>query len=195
MRDLIGKPEFLAGGLQGSLQLTFEDSVTAVFGTNPRAATLFEGDFVGNVIRDSTESKAGTDFNFFAFPSVKGSDPAVVAGGDVVVMLNDTPAARRLLEYLATGEAGEIWAALGGFSSPNKDVALDTYPDDITREAADQLLKAEALRFDLSDLVPSAFGATAGAGLWGRLQDWLANPNDIDGITQRLEQEAAAASQ
>jgi len=191
--QLIGKPEFVAGGFQGALGMSFEDSVKAVFGADPSAATVYEGDFVAGVIATETEAEAGTDFDFFAFPSIEESPPAVVAGGDVVVMFNDTPAARRLLEYLATGEAGEIWAELGGFSSPNTDVALDAYPDDIARRAAEQLLEAESLRFDLSDLVPAAFGGTAGAGLWGRLQDWLANPSDIDGVTQRLEAEAQAA--
>jgi len=194
LKELIGRPEFLAGGRQGALQLTFEESVTTVFGANPGAATLYEGDFVGNVIRDETEAEAGENFDFFPFPAIDGSDPAVVAGGDVVVMLNDTPAARALLEYLATGEAGEIWAGLGGFSSPNRDVPLESYPDDISREAAEQLLEAESLRFDLSDIVPSAFGATGGAGLWGRLQDWLANPDNVDQVTQQLEQEATAAA-
>ena len=194
LRDILGNAEFLAGGFQGSLQTTFEDSVKKVFGEPPEAATVFEGDFVANTIRDETEAKAETDFNFFAFPSINGSDPAIVGGGDVVVMLNDRPEVRQLIEYLATGEAAEIWAKLGGYTSPNKDVDLDVYPDDITREAASQLVEAETFRFDLSDTVPAAFGSTRGAGIWGRLQDWLGNPTNVDQITQRLEDEAKAAS-
>ncbi|HET9443611.1 MAG TPA: ABC transporter substrate-binding protein [Acidimicrobiales bacterium] len=193
LREILGEEDFLAKGLSGSLQVTFEDSVKQVFGSSPEAATVFEGDFVANVIRDETEAKAGTDFDFFPWPSIDGSDPAVMGGGDVVVMLKDKPAARELLEYLATAEAAEIWAELGGFSSPNKDVDLDVYPDDISRRAAEQLVEAKTFRFDLSDLVPAAFGGTKGAGMWGRLQDWLADPADIDGITQKLEAEANAA--
>jgi ABC-type glycerol-3-phosphate transport system substrate-binding protein len=193
LQPLIGKEDFVAKGLNGALQVGFEDSVKLVFGPTPEAATVFEGDFVANVIRDETEAKAGDDFNFFAFPSVKGSEPSIVGGGDVVVLLNDKPAARKLIEYLATAEAGEIWAKLGGFSSPNKDVDLSVYPDDISREAAKQVVEAEIFRFDLSDTVPSAFGATKGAGIWGRLQDWLAKPTDVDGVTTRLEAEAKTA--
>ncbi|MGH9179610.1 MAG: ABC transporter substrate-binding protein [Acidimicrobiales bacterium] len=194
LRDILGKNEFVAKGLQGALQTTFEDSVKLVFGSPSEAATVYEGDFVANTIRDETEAKAETDFNFFAFPSIDGSDPAIVGGGDVVVMLDDRPEVRELLEYLATGEAGEVWAKLGGFTSPNQDVDLSVYPDDITREAARQLVEAETFRFDLSDTVPAAFGSTRGAGIWGRLQDWLANPTNVDQITQRLEDEAKAAS-
>jgi alpha-glucoside transport system substrate-binding protein len=194
MRELVGNDEFVARGLSGALQVTFEDSVKLVFGEPPEAATVYEGDFVANTIRDETDAAAEEDFNFFPFPSIDGSDPAVVGGGDVVVMMEDRPAVRELIEYLATGEAAEIWAELGGFSSPNQDVDLAVYPDDIAREAARQLVEAETFRFDLSDTVPAALGATRGAGIWGRLQDWLADPGSIDQVTQRLEEEARAAA-
>ena len=193
LRDILGNDAFLARGAQGALQVTFEDSVKLVFGEPPEAATVYEGDFVANTIRDETQAQAEEGFNFFPFPAVDGSEPAIVGGGDVVVMLQDRPEVRRLVEYLATGEAAEVWAKLGGFTSPNKDVDLAVYPDDITREAARQLVEAEVFRFDLSDTVPAAFGSTKGAGIWGRLQDWLANPGNVDQITQRLETEAAAA--
>lgn len=194
MREIVGNDEFVAKGLKGSLQVAFEDSVKLVFGEPPEAATVYEGDFVANTIRDETKAKAGEDFNFFAFPSIDDSEPAIVGGGDVVVMLDDRPEVRRLIEYLATAEAAEVWAKLGGFSSPNKDVDVAAYPDDITRRAAQQLVEAEIFRFDLSDTVPAAFGGTKGAGIWGRLQDWMTNPANVDQVTQRLEEEAKAAS-
>jgi alpha-glucoside transport system substrate-binding protein len=194
MKEMIGNDAFVNKGLSGALQVTFEDSVKQVFGSPPEAATVYEGDFVANTIREETDAKAEEDYNFFAFPSVDGSDPAIVGGGDVVVMLKDRPAVRELIEYLATGEAAEVWAKLGGFSSPNKDVDLSVYPDDIAREAARQLVEAETFRFDLSDTVPAALGATKGAGIWGRLQDWMGNPNNVDQVTQRLEDEAKAAT-
>jgi ABC-type Fe3+ transport system substrate-binding protein len=192
MGELLGKDEFLVNGSDGALQTGFQDSVKQVFGTN-EAAILFEADFVAGEIANETEAEPETDFNFFGFPSIEGSPPAVVGGGDVVVMLNETDQAKELLEYLATAEAAEIWAGLGGFSSANTEVDLSVYPDEISRRAAEQLLGAEEFVFDLSDSVPAALGATEAAGIWGRLQDWLGNPEDIDGITEKLEAEAAAA--
>jgi ABC-type glycerol-3-phosphate transport system substrate-binding protein len=193
LKQLIGVDQNLAGGRQGALQTNFETSVKQVFGPQPVAAQVYEGDFVANTIRTETQAQPATDYDFFPFPSIKGSKPAVMGGGDVVVMLKDNPNARKLVEYLATADAAEIWAKLGGFSSPNKDVDLSVYPDDILRRAAQQLTDADTFRFDMSDSVPAAFGATKGSGIWGRLQDWLANPDDIDGITSRLEAEAKAA--
>ena len=193
MGEMIGNPDYVARGLDGALQVGFEDSVKLVFGEDPEAAMVAEGEFVVTTITGETEADAGTDYDFFGFPSIEGSDPSVIFSGDVAVLFEDNPAARELIRFLATADAAEVWAGLGGFLSPNQDVDLAVYPDDVAREAARLLAEADVGRFDLSDQVPAALGATAGSGIWGRLQDWLSNPSDIDGITQRLEQEAQAA--
>jgi len=48
-------------------------------------------------------------------------------------------------------------------------------------------VKAELLRFDLSDLTPQAFGGGTSASMWKLLQDFLANPTDPAGTAQKLE--------
>ncbi|MEX1209005.1 MAG: ABC transporter substrate-binding protein [Acidimicrobiia bacterium] len=184
--------DFMAGGSAGALQTGFVDSVTKVF-TAGDAAVVYEGDFVAGVIIGETGVEAGTGFDFFDFPSIDGSAPAVVGGGDVAVALKDSPAAFAFLNFLASPEAAEIWAAQGGFSSMNRGVDTSVYPDDITRRAAAALANAESFRFDLSDLVPAPLGSTVGAGIWGALQEWLANPGNVDAILDQLESEASAA--
>jgi hypothetical protein len=42
--------------------------------------------------------------------------------------------------------------------------------------------------------VPPEFGATTGQGLWKLFQDFVANPDDVDGIAEQMERAAAAAS-
>ena len=111
----------------------------------------------------------------------------VVGAGDAVVMFKDSPAAQAFIRYLATPEAAEIWAARGGFSSPNQNVDAGVYPDELTAQLASAIAEAETFRFDLSDLLPSAFGSDA---LFKGLQDFLGNPNDVDGIAEQLEAEA-----
>ena len=102
----------------------------------------------------------------------------VMGGGDVMVMFKDNPAARALIEYLATPEAAEIWVKKGGFSSPNKNVDTSLYPDEFLKKTATELANAEVFRFDMSDLMPGAFGSDA---LFTLLQDFLKNPDDVDG--------------
>ena len=100
---------------------------------------------------------------------------------------------RALIEYLATPEAAQIWAERGGFSSPHKDIDTGVYPDEITQTTAGALSEAEVFRFDLSDLQPAAFGGTVGQGLFKLFQDFVKNPDDVDGIAQQMEEAAAAA--
>ena len=180
----------IAGGTSSALQTDFPTSVTQVFADPPKAAQVLEGDFVGGVIGAETKAVAETGYNVFAFPEINDSGPVVVGGGDVMVMFKDTPAGRALIEYLATPEAAEIWAAKGGFSSPNKNVDSEVYPDAFTKQTATELANAETFRFDMSDLMPGAFGSDA---LFTLLQDFLKSPADIDGITQKLEKAAASA--
>ena len=192
MEQLIGNPDFVAGGLSGALQSGFVDSIVATFG-DPAQAVMMEGpgDIAG-IAAEETGAAVGTDLNFFAFPSIAGSPPAVLGGGDVAVALTDNPIAQALLEFLASTEGGSIGAPLG-FITPNKSVDLNLYPDDLTRLAADGVVNAEVFVFDLSDLVPSAFGSTTAAGIWGGIQNWLENPGNLDSVLQQLEAEAEAA--
>jgi hypothetical protein len=108
-------------------------------------------------------------------------------------MMKDTPQARELVKFLATPQAAEIWAKLGGFSSPNKAVNQSVYPDPVTKRNASALAEAAKFRFDMSDQAPAAFGGTPGRGEWALLQQFANNPTNVDGITSQLEQAAAAA--
>jgi alpha-glucoside transport system substrate-binding protein len=179
------------GGTAGALQTDFPTSVNDVFQDPPKAAMVMEGDFVPGVATTKLKPVAG--YNQFPFPSVNGSAPSVVGGGDTVVMFKDTPAARALSSYLATPAAATIWAKQGGFSSPNKGVPASAYTDPLNRATAVALAQAKIFRFDLSDLQPAAFGGTVGQGEWKILQDFLKNPTNVTGTAAALEKSAAAA--
>jgi alpha-glucoside transport system substrate-binding protein len=192
MGKIFSDTDNIVGGTEGALQTDFPTSVTNAFGDPPKAAMVIEADFVATEILNSTESEPETGFNVFTFPSINDSPPSVVGGADMVVMFKDNPAARAFVEYLATPEAAELWVKRGG-SSPNRNVDENAYPNAITRSTATALAQAETFRFDLSDLQPSAFGGTVGQGLFKLFQDFLANPDDVDGIAQKMEAEAAKA--
>lgn len=191
MAKVLGDRDNIAGGAQGALQTEFPTSVTNVFSASPRAAMVIEGDFVPTAAESALEPQTG--FNVFDFPAIEDSPPSVVGGGDMFVMFTDNDATRAFVEYLATPEAAQIWAERGGFSSPSKDLDASVYPDPILQETAGAISEAEVFKFDLSDLQPAAFGATVGQGMWGLFQDFLRNPDNVDGISQQLEQAAARA--
>ena len=191
MKDIVGESDNMAGGTDGALQMEMPDSVSKVFSENPDAAMAVLGDFAPGQIETKLEPETG--YNVFTFPSIEGSKPAVVGSGDLFIKFKDSPAADAFLEYLTTVEAAEIWAKRGGFSSPNKELDEGVYPDEITRTVASAIPEAETFRFDLSDLQPAAFGGTPGQGLFKAFTDFVANPNNIDQITQKMEADANKA--
>ena len=179
----------IAGGTSSALQTDFPTSVTQVFTDPPKAAMVMEGDFVGTFINTETKVKVGEGADVFTFPSINDSPPVVVGAGDSIVMFKDNPAARAMITYLASAEAAELWAKRGGFSSPNKTLDEGVYPDDTTRKLASELAQAETFRFDLSDLQPVELNDA----LFAELANFVKNPDDIDGVTKKLEAVAKKA--
>ena len=191
MAKVFGESDNLAGGTTGALQTDFPTSVSNVLAPSPKAAMVIEADFVPGAVE--TTLKAETGYNFFTFPSINDSPASVVAKGNLVIAFRDNPAVRAFIDYLVSPESAEIWVKRGGFATPNKNVDSAAYPDPLLRQTSETLAGAETLRFDLGDLQPSAFGATVGQGMWKLFQDLLKNPDDIDGIAQQLEADAAKA--
>ena len=194
MADVVGKSNYMVGGTDGALQTEMPDSVAKVFTDKPDAAMVALGDFAPGVTETTLEPETG--YNVFTFPEIDDSGPKVVGGGDLFVKFKDSQAADAFLEYLTTVDAAEIWAKRGGFSSPNKNLDVNVYPDAITKEIAGALAEAakqNTFRFDMSDLQPAAFGGTPGQGLFKEFTDFVENPNDIDGITQQMEASAKKA--
>jgi len=195
MGQILGDTSNLAGGTSGALQYSFNDSVTNAFSSPPKAAIVFEADFVAGVILSSTKAKANTGFNAAVFPTINSGPgaAAVEVAGDSIVAFRDTPAIRAFISYLATPEAAAAWAKSGGFGTGNKKMSPSVYPDPITRATEAPLQTAKAVVFDMSDVQPASFGATAAQGEWGLFQDFLKNPKNVDGIASQLEAAAAKA--
>jgi alpha-glucoside transport system substrate-binding protein len=181
-------PANLPGGPGEALQTTFAESVAQVSQRPPAAAMLVGGDFVAGFVEASGDAELGVDVDVAFFPEPDRSARAVVGAGDAVVVFREEPASLELVRFLATAEAGETWARMGGFLSPNEEVALDAYPDERTRRIARGLLDAgDDFRFDLSDRQPAEFGGTAGAGMLGILQAFLLDPRDPAATAGALE--------
>jgi alpha-glucoside transport system substrate-binding protein len=193
LAQLFGEQKLIEGGTAGALNTGLAESVIKVFGERTEAAMVFEGDFAATPVR-SAKARFGEEAATFPFPSVNGSESAVLAGGDFAVQFKADDASSALMTFLASPEAAAIWAAKGGFLSANRDIDAGAYPDEMTRGLAEQITHAsESIRFDMSDLAPVVFGSTAGAGVWKDLQDFLGEPGKIEEAMKRLESNASKA--
>jgi alpha-glucoside transport system substrate-binding protein len=55
------------------------------------------------------------------------------------------------------------------------------------------LVTSPNVQFDMSDQQPASFGSTDGQGEWKIFQDFLRNPEDVDGTARALESAAVKA--
>jgi alpha-glucoside transport system substrate-binding protein len=122
--------------------------------------------------------------NFVGFPAIDTRYEGLQeVGGDLFGMFKDTPQARALMQYLTTPEAQAIWVKRGGAISPNKQVPLSDYPDDLSRNAAQLITSARGVRFDASDLMPEAMNSA----FWKAVLDYINNPDSLDSVLTNLD--------
>lgn len=195
MAQVLSDTGNIYGGTSGALQTDYPTCVDYAFATPPKAAFNFQGDFVSLEILQATKSKPKKDFNVVPFPAITSgaNAKAVETGGDLIITFRDTPAIEAFMKYLASPQAAEIWAKLGGFGTGNKHVPAGVYPDPITKATEAPLAGATQVAFDMSDNQPASFGATTGQGEWGIFQTFLQHPTEISSIQQQLESAASKA--
>ena len=153
---------------------------------------VFEGDYVRSFL---PAGYPPSQARFFTFPTQAPSASAPIeVGGNVAVLLSNSAAGKRLLRFLATPGAGEVWARGGGFISPDHNVPLSDYPDAISRRLAARVASAPTVGFGISDQEPPAFGSDPAQGMWAIFQQFLAHPRTVDAITRELQAGATAAA-
>jgi alpha-glucoside transport system substrate-binding protein len=184
--------QYMAGGIDTVLGISFVDAIGRVFGKNPKAEMFYEGGFVGGIAIDQVNPslKPGTDIDFFEFPHIgDGDDGLVVGGGDVASAFVNNEDVAKLLDYLATPEAGRIWVSTGAIASPNKGVTEADYPNDLVSKEATQLQDAKVFRFDGSDLLPGTLGQNFGT----LLQNIIKTPDNMDSLLDNYQSDAEQA--
>jgi alpha-glucoside transport system substrate-binding protein len=187
--EIVLNENYVYGGTTGVLTTNFGEAAAPLFTDPPGAYMHRQASFITGFFPEGLE--AGTDYDFFPFPSVNQEYGVPVLGGaDLIVMFNDREETREFMKYLASSEPQEIWAAKGGgFISPNKAVSLDAYPDDLTRKMAEMVVSAEVFRFDGSDLMPAAVGS---GSFWTGTLDFIGGEN-LDAILAEIEESAVDA--
>ncbi|HEX2979569.1 MAG TPA: ABC transporter substrate-binding protein [Anaerolineaceae bacterium] len=176
---------YLFGGTSGELSVDFGDGADALY-TDPANAymhrqALFEYDYIR---KHFPELKPGEDIDFFMLPPIdeQFGTPALSAG-EMLIMFNDTPANRAFMNYWAGVDAQTEIAVAFGRLSANSQIPAEVYTDPLLGKAAELLANADAVRFDGSDLMPSAIGAGA---FWKGMVDYVSG-KDLDTVLQTIE--------
>src|SRR5437867_5904188 len=124
------------GGPSTVLSTAFQRAGKPLFAAQPGCLFLEQATFIPSFfLEDYPNLKAGVDFDFFGHPSVVSQYDGNVNGFyDNFAMYNDTPAARKLMQYMATKDAQQIWADDGGTLAAIKSI---TYKDPVFQRAAE----------------------------------------------------------
>ncbi|MGH2637278.1 MAG: ABC transporter substrate-binding protein [Actinomycetota bacterium] len=138
---------------------------------------------------------AGEDAAFFYLPPIEEEfGKPLLGGGDQMVMFDDRPEVRALLQFLATPEGAQGWIdahnadpdGVGGFLAANRNVPVDWYQTYPQADLAEIAAEATALRFDASDTMPAEVGAGT---FWTGMVDWVAaDGDDTEDVLHDIEE-------
>lgn len=182
---IVADPSMVYGGANNMLTTNFANVGDGLYTTPPNCYLVHQASFIADMFQqNNTGVQPGTDFNFFPFPPFDPSAPkSTEIAGDLFGMFNDTPQAEALIRYLTTPEAQAIWVQRGGAISPNKNVPLSDYPDELSQKAAERLTTTDIAVFDASDLMPEAMNSA----FWQAILNYVQDPGSLDSILQNLD--------
>ena len=185
--------DYVFGGQQQIARESFGTSVTGLLGDNPECGMHRQATFIESFIAENApDAEFGVDYDFFYLPPIEGDGfdgrPALGAG-DFAALYSENPAANTFMQFLATAEAGEGWAALGGYLSPFAPVFDSSiYPSDSARTASDILAEADAFRFDGSDTMPGDVGSSSQSGsFWIEMTDWIQGNQSLEEALEDID--------
>ena len=184
-------PANVFGGSNTVLSTNFAKAGDPMFAASKGCLFLEQATFITAFFQQDFPSqnlKAGTDFDFFAHPSMGNSqyDGNVNGFYDNFSMYNDTPAARKLMQYMASKDAQQIWANDGGTLGAIKSL---TYTDPVFKRAADVAGSAKNLLITAGDFMPSDMQKA----FWQSLLNVTNNPGSLNSELSHLDQVQAAA--
>jgi alpha-glucoside transport system substrate-binding protein len=179
-------PANVYGGPNTVLSTNFGKAGDPLFKQPAGCLFLEQATFITNFFTQDFPSlnlKAGTDYDYFGHPSMGVSqfDGNVNFFYDNVAVYNDTPAVRKLMQYLSTSQAQQIWVNDGGTLGAIKSL---TYSDPLFKTAADIELKAQNLLITAGDYMPTDMKHA----YWKSLLQVTNNPNSLDSQLAYLDQ-------
>jgi alpha-glucoside transport system substrate-binding protein len=183
--QIVADEKMVYGGANSMLTTPFGNTGDPLFTSPPGCYMTHQASFITDFFVNNNPNVVPVeDFDFFPFPAVDASAPtSTEIAGDLFGMFNDTPAARALISYLTTPEAQAIWVQRGGAISPNRNVPVDTYPDPLSKKAAELLTTSEVAAFDASDLMPEAMNNA----FWRAILDYVQSPSDLNSVLENLD--------
>ena len=156
------------GGTNRILSTPWQDAAAPMFENPPRCMMHRQASSWAQNIPDGFTF--GEDIDFFVLPGLTDQPAPVLVSGELAAAFNDRPEVAEFMEFLASPDAGEGWAELGGFISPHPDFDESLYGSEIDRRVGQVIENAPVIRFDGSDLMPPVVGTGT---FWEAMQEYI----------------------
>ena len=171
----------VVGGTNRILNTPWQEAASPMFESPPVCMMQRQASFWAPNIPEGFVF--GEDIDFFVLPSLTDSPAPVLVSGELAAAFNDRPEVAAFMEFLATPEAGEGWAELGGFISPHPEFDSSHYGSDIDRKVGQVIEDAPRIRFDGSDQMPPVVGTGT---FWQAMRDYIRD-GDIDAVVTLID--------
>jgi len=181
--DLVLSEGHAFGGGDGIVSTFFGDAMAPMFAEGEPGCYLHrQASFFTSFLPEGTTVGPDGDVNVFILPALGGGLPPIMGGGDFAVAFTDRPEVDAVMQFLATPEAGTVWAGMGGYVAPYQTFDTSIYPAGIDQVAGEAVANAEVFRFDGSDAMPGPVQPE----FWAAMMD-LATGASIDDVTAAVE--------
>lgn len=177
-------PKYTVGGAQGTVSTAFLEAIYKPFADPPEAMMVKQSGFAGGEIaKQFTDLKQGTDYDFFVVPSIQGLQGSI----EPMMAFSDKPAVKALVAYLSSAQGGANWAKATFGLSPNKGAA-GNYSDPALSKLGDAVANTKGFTTDIGDTIPGGFGSAEFKGV----TDFV-NGGNLDNILKDLAAKQAEA--
>ncbi|GAA4664215.1 ABC transporter substrate-binding protein [Frondihabitans cladoniiphilus] len=180
----------VAGGASGALSADMATSGSGMY-TTPQKCSLFEwGSYATSILLSAdTSLKPVTDVDFFSIPAsdAKYADTEGYTG-TITAAFSKSAATKAFLQYEASSEAQSLIAATGNWTAANTAVAASSYPNEISKRVATQLLENK----DLVALPVTSIDPAVKAALYTAVANYVQNPSTLDADLKAIDTAQAA---
>jgi alpha-glucoside transport system substrate-binding protein len=183
--EIATQPEMVEGGPTGVLATRTVDAGNGLFSDPQRCQLLGWGNYAAGLITAANPTVTpGENLDFFRYPAIEADYAnSEMVSGHVMYAFNDTPQVRAFMRYYASPEAQALLASSGQWVVGNRDVPLDTYPNEISRRAAEQYLDSEEVVLAPVSQLPAPIVLEFYRSVVAYVQD----PSSLDSVLATLE--------
>jgi alpha-glucoside transport system substrate-binding protein len=187
------RPGYVYGGADAAAITNFQEAGWPLL--DGECMMHRQASFYGTFWPDDAD--IGPHGNAYAFrlPGSADFPDVLLTGGQYAAPFDDRGDVERVVDFIASADFADAMASAtssGAFLSPNKEVHVALYHDDLTRKLGRQLLRdTNDVRFDASDLMPSAVGSGT---FWNAVLDITAAIADDMAAGREPDPERVSAS-